>query len=855
MDMAMFRSSLRVFATITMISLSLAGCGEGPLIPPSATVAKPTEKAIVNVPVYRFAKISNGAYFYTSNVVEFDDINKNYPDFRFEGVSFQAVTGGGIPVYRFAKLDNGAYFYTTSVEEKNTIAASYPNFRYEGEAFNVPSAGGQPMYRLANISNGAYLYTSSLEEYNYAQTVGFRGEGEKFRVPGGLLLSGTVFDSVAWANADVFVMDSLRQTRFATTNGLGGYSVDITGLTPPLGIVATYKQPGAIADYMGSFLATLPTNATTATANITSLTTVIYRGAVNLPPQGLSAAIFSAWRSPTQATVDEQLTALRLVLSANLSANGIPTNDYDPVKLSFAPNQSGQAKVISDLLLSWTGNGTWIQSRRTADPAANGVYFKSVNPGTLPALTVGEKSTFPISIIDDYRRRWQACLAIPAASRISLDTAGTPTSLHPTCQSVGTSNYLQSGRSFAENWKFTLAEPSFDQNSIDHIVHRSYSDLDGKELAGAYLRMLSNDGKRVNALEIFSKNAGGTWEVSGNQRAYDGSIASRYLNYTRDVTTAASAINRFRTEIQGVFDPAHPTLQNIRAIRVKGPGLTSSGVVFTRSWDCGTSRFMSIVNKSGAVVFDEAGVSKEVKFTSNGGTGFILAQVGQAWPTTPNEFFADNRLTDPAAVIPPLSRYTVELFAFAATPSSTPVAVYTTTLNGVLLTNTLMTNRLDLVPQTFKDTYMNRAGTAAGARPSIPLEVLPVLGANNVGIGTTTTYAGFYSSSRNPSQLVTTAADYDLVATGNGPDWYPSRRVTSLNRSAIIPITIAADNFPSAVQGNPNTASIPEAANASCASQPVEFRSLNETAGYREYTIRSTMPDFTRIQQANGIQY
>jgi Uri superfamily endonuclease len=70
--------------------------------------------------VYRFAKISTGAYFYTGSEVEVQTILNNYPDFRYEGPALERDTSGaGQEVFRFANIANGGYFYTGSAIEKD----------------------------------------------------------------------------------------------------------------------------------------------------------------------------------------------------------------------------------------------------------------------------------------------------------------------------------------------------------------------------------------------------------------------------------------------------------------------------------------------------------------------------------------------------------------------------------------------------------------------------------------------------------------------------------------------------------------------------------------------------------------
>lgn len=193
---------LRPLAPILLSVAVLAACGGADQVDtqsrtdlPSAVVgaqaaaagsAPVATLAAAGGPVYRFAKISNGAYFYTGNAAEKDEIQRSYPDFRYEGVAF--LSNGNaqeVPVYRFANLRNGGYFFTASEWERDNTIANYPHLRPEGSTFGVARAddpGAVPVYRLASLTgNGAYLYTASRPEYDAAIAMGtWRGEGIVF---------------------------------------------------------------------------------------------------------------------------------------------------------------------------------------------------------------------------------------------------------------------------------------------------------------------------------------------------------------------------------------------------------------------------------------------------------------------------------------------------------------------------------------------------------------------------------------------------------------------------------------------------------------------------------------------------
>ena len=181
-----------LLASVCLTAL-LAACGGGE--PPSLDQGNPVSTADVSVksvysvmPVYRFAKISNGAYFYTGDSYERDVVITSYPDFRYEGEAFLRASGSTTkPVYRFANLINGGYFYTADANERDVVLSSYPQFRYEGVWFSVAldsATDTVPVWRLANLVNGSYLYTSDANERQVAIASGvWRDEGVAYRAP------------------------------------------------------------------------------------------------------------------------------------------------------------------------------------------------------------------------------------------------------------------------------------------------------------------------------------------------------------------------------------------------------------------------------------------------------------------------------------------------------------------------------------------------------------------------------------------------------------------------------------------------------------------------------------------------
>lgn len=230
--------------TTASLGLLLAACGPGSVdqtgVAGSTTAASEPDEVTPKAPVpgatdavspiYRFAKLSNGAYFYTGDPNERDVILASNPDFRYEGVAFQRSAGStpSQPVYRFANLWTGGYFYTASEAERESVLQNYPHFRFEGSSFAVAPADApdaSAVYRLANLNNGAYLYTTSLSERDAAVGLGFwRDEGLSFYVPNGTGLpppTNPVYRTPTWlaggARSNLFFADPERPGTTAQT--------------------------------------------------------------------------------------------------------------------------------------------------------------------------------------------------------------------------------------------------------------------------------------------------------------------------------------------------------------------------------------------------------------------------------------------------------------------------------------------------------------------------------------------------------------------------------------------------------------------------------------------------------------
>jgi hypothetical protein len=281
--------------------------------------------------------------------------------------------------------------------------------------------------------------------------------------------------------------------------------------------------------------------------------------------------------------------------------------------------------------------------------------------------------------------------------------------------------------------------------------------------------------------------------------------------------------------------------------------LPAAGIVYMRSNVCGTSDYMTIQNRDGVVVDTNAAgaITGERVWTGNSSPTFNLSELfvtgNGTWPTL-NRNYGDTNLDFPGTLIPPGSRYTMEYFAFEATPSTTPIATYTTTLNGTVMNVRDGTGNLQesfaaksaYPTAAFVADFVGPFGAGTGPRVTATPRWSTLEYAGNV----TTVFA--YSSARNLAQTDTTLPDAYFIAQGGTTPW-----ITSGSSST----TLTFNDFD--LRNGTSTHPISAAratANPTCAAMPVQFRGLTENLGYREISIRSNTSNFTRIQTIVGIQ-
>lgn len=153
--------------TYTVGIQRLSGPAQG-----SSTPDQPTQDPGVSN-AFRFFDTRDGGHFFTTSVLERDQVLATRPDLRAEGVAFQALTTaaqGGSPVFRFFDTRDGGHFFTISAQERDQVLATRPDLRFEGVAFyeyaTSQGSSSEAVYRFFDRQDGGHFFTSSLVERN-----------------------------------------------------------------------------------------------------------------------------------------------------------------------------------------------------------------------------------------------------------------------------------------------------------------------------------------------------------------------------------------------------------------------------------------------------------------------------------------------------------------------------------------------------------------------------------------------------------------------------------------------------------------------------------------------------------------
>lgn len=382
-------------------------------------------------------------------------------------------------------------------------------------------------------------------------------------------MTGTVAIGTALTGATVTVTDANGNTASATSGTNGTYSVSLTGLTTPLLITAV--DPSGVSGTLYSVVASANTsNGAPVTANVTPLTTAV---AALMTPSGDPATLAGNASAITSSAITAAETTLDTAIAPILSANSVPAS-FDPIGMTFTPNQAGADAVIDSVAVTPSASGSGLQITSLANPNTAIQLNSSTSVST--ALAAPAQAA-------NYLASLQASLSACASD---VQGGATDTS-DSSCTSAIDSSYLNNGvgtgvAGFAK--RHTLFTKGTVLTGIKTVAFVPAGTLAGisNPAALVYLLMTDPDGTPDFGMDYVQQLPNGQWDIIGNQlqdSIYIASFLGR-VQYT-DSADAANAHYESGLDIQIPSSvKVNGTATGVGTAVVTGPGLPANGLWF-----------------------------------------------------------------------------------------------------------------------------------------------------------------------------------------------------------------------------------------------------------------------------------
>lgn len=573
--------------------------------------------------------------------------------------------------------------------------------------------------------------------------------------PPATTLQGVAASGAPFANATVTVVDSDAATADpapVTTDAQGRFTVDVSNLRPPFLVKAAGDLQGAPVE----FVAVLP-SVTAESANTANVTPLTHAVAALVAPGGDPAAL------ATPATLAASGTAAKVGDATALLVNTLATDPaiaaalgsgFDPARTPFSADGTGIDGVLDKLAVDVGAAGTVTITNLAAavsgDSAPAPVTLtpaQTATPTVVPTLPASAPAgDVPTAAeLAALGAKFEACLALPAAQRVTLDGSGSVTAVAAACD-YAPADWRSNGRNWRQEiGQFTLTKSYLDNAKVGvgqvvlalaplgHTDPKTFKPPYCNDGPCAVVRWpLVAAGGAVSTSEwVLGKTAAG-WDFVGNQRPYRLFVEprlNRKIAANRDGAAPGNTADpyffqdRYESLLRLIFDPSVGDTANVRAVRVSGPGLPAGGVVSVRSQRCGTDDRFGIINQTGTTrvlnstsfQFWTGGSSAEFVLDAAYLDGSALALPVSNPATGAFPDFSPAPVADQSSLIPAWSVYKFELFHFDVLSDDPDEVVYVRIGSAAENAALGATKSWPTLDAAFVTDYLTPTGAKAGA--------------------------------------------------------------------------------------------------------------------------------------------
>ncbi len=457
------------------------------------------------------------------------------------------------------------------------------------------------------------------------------GEGDDPAVvappPQTQVIQGTAAVGAALSQASVSITDTSGGAVCAeptiVTSGTGNFSCTVLdGKAAPFLIVVT--DPSGAYSPLVSVATRTPSAGTPLTVNASPLTSAIVG---KLSPDGDALSVAASPALMNVTTLQAITAKVLLQLAEVLGKLGAPAG-YDPFStpiVAATTSLSGNtADQIIDLLKINSVNGvTTISTIDNPDAAVPLAGATDAAPAVLPS-----PSTAVITLSDALKllsASLNKCFALPAASRVLSKDDSIPataggrevTDVAAACDDITHPDFLQNGYRSGQAFYGLLNDAAMDgaefrvPEVMRYIEDSTPADQDRVVINNRYTDKNGTAGNIILVAQKFPGSASPTratdWWVYGNQQPVD-SVVRAFVRRNEQLAPSPgtapfvnASTSRFESGLEIFINKDGPGSTGLRAARVKGPGLPSAGLVYTRPNPalCTAQTWLNILRKDG----------------------------------------------------------------------------------------------------------------------------------------------------------------------------------------------------------------------------------------------------------------
>jgi hypothetical protein len=527
-------------------------------------------------------------------------------------------------------------------------------------------------------------------------------------------MSGTVAVGNALVGADVLVIDSVGKSATATSAANGNYSVSLAGLTAPFLIVAT--DPSGNNAPLYSVVASVPSGSAPVVANVTPLTTAV---TAQLTPDGnpldlTTLATLTSLVTPANvsASVSKLDTALSVILTQTGGLTAAAAGSFDPIGGAFTPNQTGADAVIDSVAVTPSATG--------------GLQLASVAaPNTaIPLNSTAAATSAPLSA-PTVQPNYLATLL----SQLGQCLGGTASA----CSSAIDASYLENGYTSFQTFHAGISASGVTISGAKTLTFIPAGTLPNLNTQGALVQIsyTSASGTPNFATTVVQQLADGSWDIVGNQQAYNVSITS-FLTQRQFVDPADASFGRYEAGV-GITIPAGaagtPNPTTLASASVTGPGINGTAWLEPRNGVGNvnlslTSHLLTSPPTGGTASNANTTLYRWSWQPLPGNTGTFTPGSGTLGYYTPSPI--------DTSTVPQFALYTVTFFDINGNAIGQPTKVMNPT--PVLASSAGLGISWQTLSSALVGTFLNPAGSLGGAQASADVSWSNLIGNANANL-------------------------------------------------------------------------------------------------------------------------